>query len=167
MVCVASMAAEMVVGVPVLILVEAVIVTGPAIVPLLSITVALPLTVDPVAVVGVASTSPTYSPPPGPFILKLTAVPSETGFPLMSFTRNLTAELAVWPELLMPITCGVADTNEMLPVDAGMTVMAVELLTVPDVAVTVTVPAELPPVNVVVAVPLLFAVVVVELERLP
>lgn len=78
--------------------------TGPAIVPLLSITVALPLTVDPVAVVGVESTSPIYSPPPGPFIVKLTADPSATGLPFMSFTRNLITELAVCPELLIPMT---------------------------------------------------------------
>lgn len=55
----------------------------------------------------------------------------------------------------------------MLPVDAGITVTAVVLLTVPAVAVIVTVPGELLPVKVVVAVPLLFAVVVVALERLP
>ena len=160
-VCVASINAERVVGVPTLTLVDAVTVTGPAIVPLLSITVAFPLTVEPVA------TSPMYSPPLGPFMMKLTAVPSATGFPLMSFTRNFTTELAGWPELLIPMTCGEADTKDILPVDAGITVTAAVLLTVPAVAVIVTVPGELLPVNVVVAVPLLFAVVVVALERAP
>ena len=54
-VVVASVLEEMVVVVPELIFVEAVTVTGPATVPLFKITVALPLTVEPVAVASVSS----------------------------------------------------------------------------------------------------------------
>jgi len=61
----------------------------------------------------------------------------------------------------------VAETNWILPVDAGITVIAVVVLTVPAVAVMVTVPGELLAVKVVVAVPLLLAVVVAALDRLP
>ena len=163
----ASVLEEIVVVVPELIFVEAVTVTGPATVPLFKITVALPLTVEPVAVAGVSSASPIYSPPPGPLIVKFTAVPSATGLPLISFTRNLIVELAVCPEPFIPITCGVADINWMLPAEAGVTVSAIVLLTLPAIAVIVTVPALLLAVNVVVAVPFPPAVVVDSLERLP
>lgn len=85
--------------------------TGPGTEPLFKVTVAFPLTVDAVAVVGDASMSPIYSPPAdgslpplGPVMTKLTCVPSTTGVPFISFTRNITAEDAGCPPLLSPIT---------------------------------------------------------------
>jgi hypothetical protein len=71
----------------------------------------------------------------------------------MSVTENITVEISVAPEFLMPITCGVADTNEMLPVAAGEMETVVRLLTPLATAEIVTEPALLVATNVVVAIP--------------
>ncbi len=67
----------------------------------------------------------------------------------------------------MPTTCGDADTNSMLPVAAGTILSDVLLLTLPDMAVIATPPALLPAINVVVAVPLVLAVVEVAFDSVP
>ena len=153
---------------PELVFVAATIVTGPATLPLFKMTEALPPTVDPVAVVGVASFAPMYSPPPGPFRLKLTAVPSEAGSPLMSFTRNTMLDEVTCPVPAMPITAGVADTNSMLPVVAGVMVkVRGELVALPATAVTFTDPEAVPAVNVVLAVPLPLDVNTVVVDKFP
>ena len=93
-----SMSADSVVTFPELMLVDAMTVHGPATVPLFRNTVAKPVTVEPDAVVGVASAFPIYSPPPGPSRLKPTAVPSVAGLPLISLTRKDTRDVAGWPD---------------------------------------------------------------------
>ena len=128
----------------------------------------MPLTVDPVAVVE-PGVDPIYAPPPGPFMVKPTAVPSVAAFPFTSLTVNVTTDCSVCPVPAMPITCGEADTNWILPVSAGEMVIdaGVVVLILPDVADIVAAPALLLATNVVVAVPLPFAVVLVAAERMP
>jgi hypothetical protein len=70
------------------------IVTGPAVLPLWRITEALPFIVEAVAVCE-PMVDPIYEPPPGPFMVKFTVVPSATGLPFTSFTENIIVDVAV------------------------------------------------------------------------
>jgi hypothetical protein len=102
--------ADVVMMPPPAIVVEAMIVTGPATLPLFRITVAAPFTVDPTANVA-PGVDPIYAPPPGPCMVNVTIVPSVTGLPFMSNTLNITVDVACCPDPFIPIICGVAETN--------------------------------------------------------
>lgn len=112
----------------------------------------MPFTVAAVAVCD-ETIDPIYEPPPGPFIAKLTVVPSATGLPFTSFTENTIVAVACWPEPCKPTTCGTADTNCILPVAAGEMLTVVVALMLPAVALTATEPALLIAEKVVVATP--------------
>ncbi len=60
--------------------------TGPATVPLWSVTLAFPFTEELVATDAPTTDPVMYAPPPGPFMVKVTAVPSAAALPLMSRT---------------------------------------------------------------------------------
>ena len=80
-----------------LIVTSAVIETGPATEPLLSIVPALPST-EVITDVGVMN-----SPPLGPFMVNVTVKPP-MGSPLLSFTLYSISDISVCPAPLMPIT---------------------------------------------------------------
>ena len=139
---------------------EAAMVTVPATDPLLRVVEAYPDTVDALAVVGVVSGPPMYSPPadgslppPEPTMAKLTDVPSIAGFPLMSFTRNFIVEVDACPLPLIPIFCGEAETNSTFPVAGADMIITAVLLKEPTLAVTVTVPGTVDAVKVTLATP--------------
>jgi hypothetical protein len=82
-----------------------------------------------------------------------TFMPSVTALPLMSFTAKMTVDVSVWPEPLMPITCGVALVKLMLPAEGGITVMEATPVYDETVAVTVTEPPMEDALNVALATP--------------
>lgn len=152
---------------PVEVATVAVSVTEPATLPAVNTTDANPLaSVKPVAVVGVPSSLPIYSPPAlgwrpplGPARTKLTTSPAPTEFELSSRTKNTTVDFSTRPLPFTPNAWVVAETYSIAEFSVDAIIIGILALVPPTDALSVTVPGTVLATNVADAKPLVVVAV--------